>query len=333
MSAQPQVASSGSPLKLNPQGVVCIQTSGSNPLTTSLFRLSSSPEPTSTSTDDPQPQKAQKRNIGNITSHRTKKPIAGDFVDEVESTILLAAHYYCVLLCTEHAFPLELDSNLYAKQAWQLACQEHENHTLATPDFYQVVCLLNSHKRTHYVAHTLPSFVSMQAKSGVSSNMPYDPLSPHITISKQLDPADTANTMTLISCLKANNTLVYKDHETRMRLFETPILLNAIKTQWFSHAHAEGVNFHMYFNPILMPVMALVFSMIENCLDEWKSGHFKPIPFREKCYQEIFKEHLATLDKWQNHPQGGSILAWLQTHLHDKAQYRCYFTCSLGILI
>ncbi|KAF8576128.1 hypothetical protein K439DRAFT_1623097 [Ramaria rubella] len=293
MSTQPQVASSGSPLKLNPQAVR-IHTSGSDPLTTSLFGLLSSPEPTSTSSDDPWPHKAQKWNIGNITSCRTKKPIAGDFVDEVESTILLAARYYHVLLCTGHAFPLELDSNLYAKQAWQLACQEHENHTLATPDVYKVISLLDSQKHTRYVAHTLPSFVSVPAKS--------------------------------------------RDHETCMGLFETPILLAAIKTQWFSHAHTEGVNFHMYFNLIPSPAMALVFSMIspfsphlahspwliqiENCLDEWKSGHFKPIPFQEKCYREIFEEHLATLDKWQNHLQGGSILAQLQTHLHNKAWYR-----------
>ncbi|KAF8577141.1 hypothetical protein K439DRAFT_1639963 [Ramaria rubella] len=277
-----------------------IATSGGNHSAPS-FSTSSSPEPTSSSSNDP-PHKAQKRTLGDVTSRRTKRPIAGDFVDEVELTILLAARYYRVLLCTGHAFPLELDSDLYAKQAWQLACQEHENHTLATPDVYKVLRHRGSQVRGELKRVIRPLVTA------------------HYHLETSADAADTANTMALISRIKANNTLVYKDHEKRTGHFETPILLAAIKTQWFSHTHAEGVNFHMYFNPIPTPVMALIFTVIENCLDEWKSGQFKAIPFQEKCYREIFEEHLASLDKWQNHAQGGPILARWQTLLHEKAR-------------
>ncbi|KAF8586877.1 hypothetical protein K439DRAFT_1631168 [Ramaria rubella] len=300
--AQPRIATSGSPrLSLQPQAVIPIYASGSGNHSAPSFSTTSSPEPTSSSSNDP-PHKAQKRTLGDVTSRRTKRPIAGDFVDKVESTILLAARYYRVLLCTGHAFPLELDSDLYAKQAWQLACQEHENHTLATPDVYKVLRQRGSQVRGELKRVIQPLVTA------------------HYHLETSADAADTANTMALISRIKANNTLVYKDHEKRTGLFETPILLAAIKTQWFSHTQAEGVNFHMYFNPIPTPVMALIFTVIENCLDEWKSGQFKAIPFQEKCYREIFQEHLTSLDKWQNHAQGGPILARWQTLLHEKAR-------------
>jgi hypothetical protein len=45
-------------------------------------------------------------------------------------------------------------------------------------------------------------------------------------------------------------------------MFKNPVLLKAIKAQWFSNPKAEGVLFHMYFNPISIATIALVFTAV-----------------------------------------------------------------------
>ncbi|KAF8578779.1 hypothetical protein K439DRAFT_1361267, partial [Ramaria rubella] len=95
-------------------------------------------------------------------------------------------------------------------------------------------------------------------------------------------------------------------------LFENSVLLKAIKNQWFHKPHSKGVIFHLYYNPIPLPTIALVFTVIENCVDKWLSGVYEAIYFTEKAYHDIYKEHLASLEKWQAHSLGGAILAHLQ---------------------
>ncbi|KAF8506338.1 hypothetical protein JB92DRAFT_2674997, partial [Gautieria morchelliformis] len=82
----------------------------------------------------------------------------------------------------------------------------------------------------------------------------------------------------------------------------------------------EGISFHAYFNPIPLPTLALLFTAIENCVDEWKDGRFCSIGFTEKLYREKYQSYLTNLEMWGDHVQGQHILARLQKRLHDKAR-------------
>jgi len=93
-------------------------------------------------------------------------------------------------------------------------------------------------------------------------------------------PAEIAHTKEMVALLKDKNTLVYKvcasmhlslyvlkipqDHDTRKGLFENPVLQRTINNQWFGDAHAEGVVFHLYYNPMPLPTMALVFTCLHG---------------------------------------------------------------------
>jgi hypothetical protein len=48
----------------------------------------------------------------------------------------------------------------------------------------------------------------------------------------------------------------------RKGMFKNPILLQVIKEQWFADSKGEGPSFHVYFNPIPLPLIALVFSVV-----------------------------------------------------------------------
>ncbi|KAF8504078.1 hypothetical protein JB92DRAFT_2738765, partial [Gautieria morchelliformis] len=111
-----------------------------------------------------------------------------------------------------------------------------------------------------------------------------------------------------------------QDHEARKGLFENPCLIHILQTQWFADPHDEGVAFHLYFNPVPLPTMALVFTAIENCIDEWKDGQLKAVDFTEKAYRDKYLAHLANLKRWREHTQGKNLLARMQQRLHDEAR-------------
>ncbi|KAF8588772.1 hypothetical protein K439DRAFT_1613278 [Ramaria rubella] len=235
-------------------------------------------------------------------SKRHPKPKASDFDAEIQSTILLACQYYHKMLCTEHTFPSELEQEHYAHQAWLLACQDYEVEYIATCENYKVIQACDSQICGELKCNVWPLAVSH-----------------HGFEASDID-AEKRKTQALVALLKDKNRLVYKDHDAHTGLFENPVLLKAIKNKWFHKAHSEGIIFHLYYNLIPLPTMALVFTVIENCVDEWSSGLFQAIDFTEKAYCELYDEHLASLDKWQAHALGHSILAHLQQCLHEKAR-------------
>ncbi|KAF8500068.1 hypothetical protein JB92DRAFT_3146256 [Gautieria morchelliformis] len=124
----------------------------------------------------------------------------------------------------------------------------------------------------------------------------------------------------LVRELTMNHGILFKDHEARTGLFDNLWTARILRAQWFVDAHAEGISFHAYFNPILLPTLALLFTAIENCVDEWKDGRFRSIDFTEKLYREKYQSYLTNLETWGDHAQGRHILAWLQKCLHDKAR-------------
>ncbi|KAF8586251.1 hypothetical protein K439DRAFT_1615249 [Ramaria rubella] len=230
---------------------------------------------------------------------RKNKVKAGDYADEFHSTIILACKYYQVILCTEDAFPVEIDADHFARQAWQLACREHEVDYEADRGVYTVI---------KYCGSQVCGEVKRNLRPLVTS---------HLGFQASAHASNIDDTKAYVSHLKSTNAL---DHENRTSLFATPLLLRLICNQWFNKANAEGVSFHAYFNPIPLPLMALTFVAIENCIDEWQSESFTALSFSEKVYKTAYQQHLDALEKWQAHLKGGPILAQHQQHLHDQAR-------------
>ncbi|KAF8531958.1 hypothetical protein JB92DRAFT_2845510 [Gautieria morchelliformis] len=192
-----------------------------------------------------------------------------DFDAEYHATINLACRFYRVILCTEDPFPLGHDQDGYLREAWSLACKEHQVELGADSAAFNLIRQRGSQVRGE------------------------------------------SQMTTLAQTLTNKHTLVYRDHEARKGLFETPCLIHILQTQWFANPHDEGVAFHLYFNPIPLPTMALVFTAIDNCIDEWKDGQLKAVDFTEKSYHEKDGGDTA---------QGKHLLARMQQRLHDEAR-------------
>ncbi|KAF8531839.1 hypothetical protein JB92DRAFT_3138632 [Gautieria morchelliformis] len=230
---------------------------------------------------------------GQSDTGRRSKVKMTDFGLEYHSIIHLACRYYRVILCTTDPFPLEHDRVRLLREAWKLACSEHDMQVGASGDVFNMIKQRGSQVRGELKRNARP-VTTAHYKFDAREEVVKGPI--------------------------LNNEILYKDHEARTGLFENPCAARILRTQWFADAHDEGVSFHVYFNPIPLPTLALVFTAIENCVEEWKDGRFHSIDFTEKLYRKKYERHLSNLENWSHHPQGKHILARLQQRLHDSAR-------------
>jgi len=89
-------------------------------------------------------------------------------------------------------------------------------------------------------------------------------------------------------------------------LFHLPPLLLCIqscKDTWFSRSTDDGVVYQQYFNPIRPQTVALIFTAVRVCLDEFKTGKFTRTDFTQAIYAPIYNELLANLLTLDNIPE------------------------------
>lgn len=90
---------------------------------------------------------------------------------------------------------------------------------------------------------------------------------------------------------------------------------------WFANRNDEGIIYHKYFNPIPTEVVALVLTAIECCIDEWAQGLKEDIKFTSATNGSVYKGHLASLQRFQQHTAPYKLLEKICDNLHDTARF------------
>ncbi|SJK99346.1 uncharacterized protein ARMOST_02639 [Armillaria ostoyae] len=114
---------------------------------------------------------------------------------------------------------------------------------------------------------------------------------------------------------------LYKDPVARTGLFQNQIISVLINTIWFKNKNDEGAN-NPYFlqDGIPLPTIALVFTVIECCLDEWQTGQHVDVQFTAASYKEKYNGHLKTLQDFDQRTKEVGIIPKLRYSLAKKAR-------------
>ncbi|KAI0309793.1 hypothetical protein OF83DRAFT_1088820, partial [Amylostereum chailletii] len=74
---------------------------------------------------------------------------------------------------------------------------------------------------------------------------------------------------------------------------------------WFKNPNDRGNEYPAYFNPITAVALALIFTIVEYCLEEWMDGVEKEgPPFTESSYEHKYDARLMDIEDWSNaHPE------------------------------
>ncbi|KAJ7058404.1 hypothetical protein C8F01DRAFT_1303941 [Mycena amicta] len=95
--------------------------------------------------------------------------------------------------------------------------------------------------------------------------------------------------------LKENSGFAYLDPENRKGLYKNPVLQKAVNTLWFANRRDEGPSFPELYKPLPIPALALILTLIENCVDEWLTGIKTPTPFTANEYRTVYESHIMSL--------------------------------------
>ncbi|PSS16472.1 hypothetical protein PHLCEN_2v3247 [Hermanssonia centrifuga] len=96
--------------------------------------------------------------------------------------------------------------------------------------------------------------------------------------------------------------LTYTDPEKRSGYAQATFLLEALQEACFKSKKDIGVVFADYFNPLPLPLMALLLTMVEFGVDGWSSGQYVAVDsgFSEKDYAAKYAAHLKQLKDWES---------------------------------
>ncbi|KAK0184294.1 hypothetical protein F5146DRAFT_1006564 [Armillaria mellea] len=91
----------------------------------------------------------------------------------------------------------------------------------------------------------------------------------------------------------------YKDATMHTGYFDSLILFDAISCAFFYNKDAPELAFPEHFNPIPIPALAFIFTVIEHCLNEWSTGNYKTLIFNEtEASLHYHEHHLSAMKEW-----------------------------------
>ncbi|KAJ7059207.1 hypothetical protein C8F01DRAFT_1085044 [Mycena amicta] len=117
--------------------------------------------------------------------------------------------------------------------------------------------------------------------------------------------------------LKENSGFSYLDPENRKGLYKNPVLRKAVNTLWFANRRDEGPSFPELYKPLPIPALALILTLIENCVDEWLTGIKTLTPFTANEYRTVYESHIMSLKAFGKHTARYAILDNLRIRLYN----------------
>ncbi|KAF7355810.1 hypothetical protein MVEN_00909200 [Mycena venus] len=90
----------------------------------------------------------------------------------------------------------------------------------------------------------------------------------------------------------------YEDPKERTGYAKNKIIIESIRTLWFKNKSSRGVLNFESFSPISLVTLALIFTVIEFCIEEYSTGRFQQGIFDELLNKDCYETHLKDLTEW-----------------------------------
>lgn len=139
----------------------------------------------------------------------------------------------------------------------------------------------------------------------------------HYGITSALEPADI---ITLVDRLKTKLTYVFGDVDRYKQPYGNPIFQILINTLFFEGKRkSDAITNPAPWNPMPLPVIALMATAIHSVLDDWSTGKNEAAKskFSHDKYAPIYRDHLANLNKFKQ--RAPAALSRLQISLWENA--------------
>ncbi|KAI0309735.1 hypothetical protein OF83DRAFT_1071594, partial [Amylostereum chailletii] len=248
-------------------------------------RTLASPQRTMQSTNDTPSQARARPRSRTPPFHNATIPVgrpkAHDYSEDVYSLIQTAIRRYESKVVTCAAFPTLEDQMKWAEAVWKNA-----NTSFNEP--YKLTSRINS------LIKGSSSNARGELKIAVRK------LIPHVYgLTTDGKAKAIAKNKKRVAQLLAGHAYMYKDSVGLTGYAEAPIISLVLRATWFKNARDRGNEFSNYFNPITAVTLALIFTMVRYCLEEWVNGvEIEGAPFTEAGYKQQYDARLSDIEDW-----------------------------------
>ncbi|KAJ7087970.1 hypothetical protein B0H15DRAFT_801037 [Mycena belliarum] len=206
-----------------------------------------------------------------------------DYTEPAARLLKRAMHRYEVRIWTLNPFPGADLQEEWVKEIWDEVCTEAEERMELTVRMAGMIKKYGSHARS-----TL--------KDGVR---------PLVAPTYKFTVGDTPEIISanikLWKALLEESAFHYKALQeplTRSGFAGNTIIIGGLRGIWFRTKAGRGVTYSEYFSPITLVTLALLFTAIEFCIDEYSSGRFQQANFDEIVNKDRYDVHLNDLTDW-----------------------------------
>ncbi|GJE96277.1 hypothetical protein PsYK624_124710 [Phanerochaete sordida] len=218
-----------------------------------------------------------------------QRPKQGDYEKWFRKLILAAIGLYDIKLATVHAFPSANQQTIWARDAWSSVCADHQK-CYADDDCRRVMTLIVSqgstfrgHLKDRLRTRVLDTFKIVETPDG---------------------PDASGNSVLYRRLLEGSPPrYCHKiwDTESPASYGEHDMFALALREQFFRDAQDVGAVHQDKFNPIPLPTLALLFTVIRYHLDCYKDGQLDTsATFSEVDYRGHYAEHLQWVNHWSS---------------------------------
>ncbi|THG92880.1 hypothetical protein EW026_g8183 [Hermanssonia centrifuga] len=228
---------------------------------------------------------------GNPPSKKAR-PQASDYDQTIETLINLAVRRFFVKIYKIYGFPDTATATSWAQQAWTSTCKT-ANKRFSEVDSERIVRAIvtrASSARTHLrdkirkmVCDIYRFNMDASKKSTKDTNIKlYNYLregKPMRFCYKNWDDGGSAALPTGLN--------------------EPAIIFRGLQAELFKNHADIGIEFHAEFNPLPLPTIALMLTILEYGIESWRDGVYNADhAFTEKLYHSRYTEHLKQVNEW-----------------------------------
>ncbi|KAI9070348.1 hypothetical protein FKP32DRAFT_1537497, partial [Trametes sanguinea] len=235
------------------------------------------------------------------------KPKAGDYEEHIKKMINYACHQYEILVGTEDPYPSPNTALIWAARVWaDVSCSSPSKYRLCSR-IEKLITSRSSHARGALQDRIRPLIASTYGFTTDGSAR-----------AKQQNMARYAFLLDRDSATPEPR-FHYADVDKRQGFARNPIIMGVIKEHWFTSADAPGVKYPAQFSPLREVTLALLFTTIEYCLDQWATGLWdKGLTFSNKVYHDRYKQHLTHIQEWSSLDPPSSHA--IRQRMYDRAR-------------
>ncbi|KIO16783.1 hypothetical protein M407DRAFT_85608 [Tulasnella calospora MUT 4182] len=219
----------------------------------------------------------------NSKKARKGQPKASDYSEDVEALLNYASGYMRALVVSEHPMPSVDESIEMAAESFEQA--KHDRPTVATPSDVKYISIVSFSMGTlRRAIAQVRGRIKDAARARTGDSYGFD----------DRPRMEQKNRRRYLALLE-EDAYTYEKPESFKGPYYHPLCYKILKMCFFSKASDDGVAFSDFFSPIRAETIALIFTAIRMCLDEWKSGRYKALTFTSDVYEPIYQVHLANL--------------------------------------